>query len=140
MKQNAADIVHGLDDSADDVATARETIHSAGSYGPVSVERFNGPHLPYADNMVNLFVAAADAKIPREEILRVLCPGGRRFPSGEADAGGRWRTAGAESAHEAVANDVDQWTHFLHDPSNNAVARDSEVGPPDRLQWSAEPL
>ena len=36
--------------------------------------------------------------------------------------------------------DIDEWTHFLHDPSNNAVAHDQLVGPPRGLQWFARPL
>ena len=36
--------------------------------------------------------------------------------------------------------EMDQWTHFLHDASNNAVADDSLVGPPRSLQWVAPPL
>ena len=36
--------------------------------------------------------------------------------------------------------EIDQWTHYLHDPSNNAVAHDRVVGPPRGLQWFAGPL
>ncbi len=31
--------------------------------------------------------------------------------------------------------EMDQWTHYLHDPSNNAVAHDSLIGPLARYQW-----
>ncbi|MBM4078761.1 MAG: hypothetical protein FJ278_03610, partial [Planctomycetes bacterium] len=34
---------------------------------------------------------------------------------------------------------MDEWTHFLHDASGNAVSRDSLVGPPKRLQWVGGP-
>ena len=36
--------------------------------------------------------------------------------------------------------EIDEWTHFLHDASGNALARDSVVGPPRHLQWVAKPL
>jgi outer membrane protein assembly factor BamB len=36
-------------------------------------------------------------------------------------------------------SEVDEWTHFLHDASNNAVSDDSVVGPPHQLQWVAGP-
>lgn len=36
--------------------------------------------------------------------------------------------------------ELDQWTHFLHDASNNAVARDQHVGAPRHVQWQAGPL
>lgn len=141
LKQNAADVVHGLDDSADDIARARETIQSAGCYGPVSVEPFNGPHLLYADNMVNLLVAGPCVEVSREEILRVLCPGGQAvFLPAEPSQGADGKQPALSRLTKPWPKALDQWTHFLHDPSNNAVAHDSEVGPPDRLQWTAEPL
>ena len=35
--------------------------------------------------------------------------------------------------------EIDEWTHALHGPDNNAVANDSVVGPPRHLQWVADP-
>ena len=35
--------------------------------------------------------------------------------------------------------EIDDWTHFLHGPTNNAVADDSVVGPPRQLQWVGGP-
>ncbi|MCD6304569.1 MAG: PQQ-binding-like beta-propeller repeat protein, partial [Planctomycetes bacterium] len=35
--------------------------------------------------------------------------------------------------------DIDEWTHFLHDETGNAVARDERVGPPRHVQWAARP-
>ncbi|MHC4510708.1 MAG: outer membrane protein assembly factor BamB family protein, partial [Planctomycetota bacterium] len=35
--------------------------------------------------------------------------------------------------------EIDEWTHYLHDPSNNAVAHDSLIEPPSRYQWVAGP-
>ena len=34
---------------------------------------------------------------------------------------------------------MDGWPHYLHGPGNNAVARDTIVGPPGRTQWLAGP-
>jgi outer membrane protein assembly factor BamB len=31
--------------------------------------------------------------------------------------------------------EIDEWTHYLHGPGNNAVSQDSVVGPPARYQW-----
>jgi len=39
----------------------------------------------------------------------------------------------------AVPDDIDDWSHFMHGPDNNAVAADTRVGPPGRLQWVADP-
>jgi hypothetical protein len=35
---------------------------------------------------------------------------------------------------------IDEWTHYLHDASGNAVAHDRVVGAPRRLQWLGGPL
>ena len=34
---------------------------------------------------------------------------------------------------------IDEWSHRLHGPDGNPVARDSEVGPPRRQRWKAGP-
>jgi len=58
-------IVRGLDADAAQVAKAREHIHSLGLYGRVSADTFDGKHLPYADNLVNLVVASAECQVAR---------------------------------------------------------------------------
>ena len=35
--------------------------------------------------------------------------------------------------------DIDEWTHFLHGPDNNAVAKDMQVEPPEYTQWVSGP-
>ena len=35
---------------------------------------------------------------------------------------------------------MDQWTHYLHDASGNAVAADLEVGTPRHIRWLSGPL
>ena len=69
-------LVHGLETHAQDVAKARETIQSLGLYGPVSIGRFDGTHLPYAENLVNLIVAEELGEVSKDELLRVLAPNG----------------------------------------------------------------
>ena len=36
--------------------------------------------------------------------------------------------------------EIDQWTHYLHGPDNNAVAHDARVGPPRHMQWLTQPV
>jgi outer membrane protein assembly factor BamB len=120
-------IVQGLDADGAVVEKARAFIRSAGLYGPVSVEPLAGDKLPYADNLVNLVVADELGKIPMAEVMRVLCPNGAAMIAGRKTVKPRPGT-------------IDEWTHFLHDAGNNAVARDTQVGPPRRLQWLAGPL
>ncbi|MBN2448744.1 MAG: class I SAM-dependent methyltransferase, partial [Lentisphaeria bacterium] len=70
-------LVQGLDADPERVATARETIRAAGAYGPVSAMPWDGEHLPYADNLVNLLlVSVPDCRAAAGEFLRVLAPRG----------------------------------------------------------------
>ena len=100
--------------------------------GSVSVELWNAKTMPHADNLVNLLVVDASTQVTREEAMRVLVPGGVVVKLG-ADSSIQ------SSVRKPWPGQLDQWTHFLHDPSNNAVAKDSAVGPPERLQWTADP-
>jgi len=127
-------VVHGLDTNADNVARARRHIRSLGLYGPVSADRFDGRHLPYADNLVNLVVASGGCQAEREEVLRVLAPGGvALFLNRKSKIGDRKWT-------KPWPDEIDEWTHYLHAADNNAVAQDTRVGPPRHLQWKAGPL
>ena len=123
-------VVQGLDPSADNVDKARAHIRSEGLYGKVSAVRFDGTRLPHAENIVNLLVAEDLGELATGEVLRVLVPGGVAY----VKTGEGWtKTVKPRPA------EIDEWTHFLHGASNNAVARDSAVGPPRRLQWTAGP-
>jgi len=119
-------VVHGLGLSAADVARARTRLHKAGLYGPVSVALLDGNRLPYVDNLVNLLVADGLGGVPPAEVMRVLAPDGVAMIGGERTV--KPRPAG-----------IDEWTHFLHGPTNNAMALDTVVGPPRHMQWLAGP-
>ena len=125
-------VVHGLDTDAANVEKARAHIRSLGLYGPVSVERWTDPlQLPYTDNLVNLMVARDLGKVPMAEVMRVLAPLGLAYVRGKD---GQWA-----KTQKPWPKDIDEWTHYLHDASNNAVAHDSVVGPPRQLQWVGDP-
>ena len=123
-------LVQALDTDAASLAAARRNIQSLGLYGAVTVDRFDGKHLPYVDNLVRLLVAEDLGGVPASEMLRVLTPLGVAYFRQD----GRWR-----KIVKPWPKEIDQWTHYLHDASNNAVARDSVVAPPKGLQWSAAP-
>jgi SAM-dependent methyltransferase len=80
-------LVHGLDAKTQAVQGAREYIRKLGVYGPVSVEGFDGQHLPYVDNLVNLVVAEDLGQVSTAEAMRVLAPGGVLYTKQE----GRWK-------------------------------------------------
>jgi outer membrane protein assembly factor BamB len=130
LRANESYLVHGLDTDAANVAAARENIRSLGLYGPVCVAQFDGRRLPYIDNTVNLVVAESLGQVAMDEVLRVLCPTGVAY----VKADGKWaRTVKPRPA------DIDEWTHYMHDAGGNAVAHDTVIGPPRRLQWQAGP-
>jgi outer membrane protein assembly factor BamB len=123
-------LVQGLDADAEKVARARGHIRSLGLYGKVCVDRFSGARLPYVDNLVNLVVAEDLGAVPLEEVNRVLCPNGVAY----VEKDGVWT-----KTVKPRPGEIDEWTHYLHDASNNAVAHDETVGPPRRLQWVGSP-
>ena len=119
--------VHGLDADADNVAKAREHIQSLGLYGKVSVEQWTSSRLPYAADLVNLVVSDDLGAVPMSEVMRVLAPRGVAY-------------VGGKKTVKPWPNDIDEWTHFLHDAGNNAVAHDTRVGLPRSMHWVAGPL
>ena len=126
LRANDSYIVHGLDADAGNVAKARENIRKAGLYGKVSVVQWGSKSLPYADHLVNLLVADDPGKVPMGEVMRVL------VPEGVAIIGGKKTVKPRDK-------DIDEWSHHLHDASNNAVAQDTRIGPPKRLKWACGP-
>jgi outer membrane protein assembly factor BamB len=122
--------VHGLDTNEAEVTTARNNLIQKGIYGPVSVDQWDGEHLPYADNLVNLIVAEEPEKLSENELLRALAPMGVAL----LHQNGQWK-----KVSKSWPTEMDQWTHYFHGPDGNPVAQDSIVGPPERLQWIGSP-
>jgi outer membrane protein assembly factor BamB len=131
LRANDSFTVHGLEADPAKIARARSYICEQGVYGPVSLELFTGSVLPYKDNLVNLVVVQDAGTVAMGEIVRVLAPGGVAC----VEHDGKWN-----KTVKAWPNNIDQWSHFLHDASNNAVADDTVVGPPRSLQWVEPPL
>ncbi|NOZ22992.1 MAG: PQQ-binding-like beta-propeller repeat protein [Planctomycetes bacterium] len=130
LRVNDSYVVQGLDTDAAAVAKAREYIRSLGVYGPVSVDSWDGKRLPYIDNFVNLVVVTGEAHPENEEIMRVLAPKGVAYIKKD----GQWTKTVKPRPKE-----MDEWTHYLHDPSNNAVSHDQLVAPLGRYQWIGSP-
>ncbi|NIS53089.1 MAG: PQQ-binding-like beta-propeller repeat protein [Phycisphaerae bacterium] len=130
LRANDSYQIHGLDIDAKNIEKARRHIQSLELYGKVSVDRLYGNSLPYIDNLVNLIVSENLGGIPVEEVLRVLVPNGVAY----IKKGGRWTKAIKPHPEE-----IDEWTHYMHDAGGNAVAHDSVVGPPRHLQWQGSP-
>jgi len=131
LRANDSYLVHGLDRNASNVQKAREHIRSLNLYGRISADRWSGNRLPYIDNMVNLIVAENIVDLPINEIIRVLVPDGVAYIKDS----GKWT-----KRLKSRPKNIDEWTHYLHDASNNAVAHDTAIGPLRHLQWDGGPM
>jgi len=123
-------LVHGLDADPDKIAAARKYLRQKDLYGPVTASRLCGTRLPYVDGVVNLIVVTGPTDVPAAEMTRVLAPGGVI-----ADV----RGAEVNITRKNWPAELDEWTHYLHDASNNAVSSDTRVGPPQGLRWTCGP-
>ena len=126
-------LVHGLEPDPQQVEAARKHIQSLGLYGMVSVQSWAGDRLPYVDDFVNLIVVSRPSSVARSELLRVLCPGG--VAVFVTDRG----QPTSDKLVKPWPADIDDWTHFLHGPDNNAVARDRRADIPRSIQWVSPP-
>ncbi len=130
LRANDSYLVQGLSTDAAAVAGARKSVHAAGVYGKVTIKQFDGSHLPYARDTVRLVVSAGLGGVSTDEVTRVLAPDGVAYVAKD----GKWT-----KTVKPRPDDIDEWSHFLHDASGNAVANDKQVGSPRGLRWVAGP-
>ncbi len=130
LYQSPAFLVQGLETDPHQIEAARSLVLGLDRYGPVSIEPLRGNRLPYADALVRLLIVDNALGVSMTERLRVLCPGGVMI---EKTRNGRHKRI------KPWREDIDHWTHFLHDASNNAVADDTRVAPPRHLRWKCGP-
>lgn len=130
LRLNDRYVVQGLDTSHKNIKQARQHIRSLGVYGPVTAATFDGKNLPYAENLVNLLIVEDSVDVAAGEMMRVLASRGVAL----IEKNGQWA-----KQTKPWPDEIDEWTHFLHGPDNNAVARDTRVLPPRHTQWVAGP-
>ena len=126
LRANDSYLVHGLDASANNVRQARVHIRSLGLYGRVSADTFDGRHLPYVDNLVNLVVAEDLDGVTMDEVLRVLAPRGVAIVHGKMTV-------------KQVPLEIDDWSHHMYDASGIGAGNDAAVSQPRSMQWKAGP-
>lgn len=120
-------IVHGLDADPLAVAKARNALIAKRLYGQAAVEEWNAATLPYGDNVVNLLVVDKAGQVSRDEMMRVLAPGGVLCVR---EAGGKWtRTV------KPRPPGMDDWPQWRHGADRNPVSKDTLVDVPGRIQW-----
>lgn len=116
--------------AAGDVTPAREAWHAERLAGRVTAETWSESRLPFMDNLVSVLLVLDARGVPREEMLRVLRPGGELI----ARTGEAWeRTVKPRPATH------DEWSQWRHGPDRNAVSRDAAVDVPQRVQWLFSP-
>lgn len=130
FRANEAFLVQGLDTKEENVLKAREHIKSLGLYGSVSVDRLAGDELPFIDDLANLVISENLGDVPMSQVMRILCPEGVAY----IRKNGQWQKTVKHRPEE-----IDEWTHYLHDSTNNAVAHDTVIAPPRRMQWIGSP-
>jgi outer membrane protein assembly factor BamB len=130
LRRSDACQVHGLVRNAPQLDQNRKRVQQSGDYGDVSFDLLAGDELPYVDNLVNLLVAEDLGEVTNDEVMRVLVPGGVAMIR-SAD--------GWQKTIKPRPDNIDQWSHYLHDATGNSVAHDDVVGPPRHLQWVGSP-
>jgi outer membrane protein assembly factor BamB len=130
LKQNDRFFVHGLDTDKNKIEAARKQFLSKGLNGDVSLMHLTEDKLPYVDNLVNLLVVEDPGNTSKEEMMRVVTPLGVLYIKEK----GKWTKIAKPWPKE-----IDEWTHFLHNPQNNAVCKDELIGQPRSLRWVGYP-
>jgi outer membrane protein assembly factor BamB len=123
-------LVHGLDTNPKNVAKARNYVQSLGIYGRVSFDTFDGKSLPYIDNLASLIISKNETAVAHTQVMRVLRPLGVAYLKKD----GKWT-----KIVKPWPDEIDEWTHFLHGPDGNLVAKDSAVTLPFHMQWVGDP-
>ena len=126
LRVNDRYVVQGIDTDAKAVSAGRKVLRGKGLYGPVTLREFNGKKLPYVRNTVTLLVAKELGDVEMAEVMRVLAPKGVAWIDSKKHVKPR-------------PDDIDEWTHFLHDSGGNAVANDQQIHPPRAVRWIAGP-
>jgi outer membrane protein assembly factor BamB len=129
-------LVQGLALSDEAAAKAREHLFEKKLYGLASVARVASARtLPYYDRIANLLVADLDAlgkdAPSKEEIDRVLGYEGVAY----LKQGGKWTKSVLKTPP-----DIDSWTHYAYDASQNPVSKDLVVGPVNAFRWTDGPF
>ena len=130
LRINGRYLVQGLERDAARVAAARSFLRKEGTAGHVTVIHWKGKRFPYADNMVNLMIVDLPEWLDTDEMMRVLTPRGIVLVKS---------SDGWKKFEKPWPKEIDEWTHFLHGPDNNAVAQDTRVEPPRYMQWVSGP-
>ncbi len=153
--------VHALDTDGAKVESVKGMLDRSGLYGTCAIaEKMTYETMPYANNMIDLIIAANLSKkdfgtLDGSEILRVLRPGGKAYFGGKnaneirslfGNKGGytteikssgskRWKVV-----TKSPLEGTDNWSHWEHEPDNNPMSRDTVIRAPYMSQWYGYPV
>jgi len=138
-------VVQGLDDDPAVVGKMKERIRAAGTYGKVSVGLFDGKKLPYVESLVNLLVVCDAGELSANEVRRVLVPGGMvLIKDGQKISGIKAsrmaKLDGWKVFRKPWPDEIDEWTHFLHDAQGTSLSEDLIAGHPRGMRWTGGPF
>ena len=122
--QDPSSLVHGLVRSSVSERKLRRELLAAGKTGCVTVSVWDGTRIPFVENTVNRVVCEQAT----DDIRRALAPYGSAI---DASGTSLWT--------KPYPKQMDEWTHYLYQPSGNSVSKDMLVGPPRRIQWVGAP-
>ena len=141
-----------VEEDADDVAAARETIDKAGLYGKVVVHHEDSAALPYTDYFANLIVLGrTPAASAADEVFRVLRPSGGVLALVGPDMEkprhsclSKWNNHSESNIRLAWAErkqleGAGEWTHTYSEPGNSACSGDKLTKGRMALQWFGRP-
>jgi len=131
LAANSKLLVHGICWDSPSLARARAVITARGVTGQASVEKITGGTLPYVRHLCNLIVvedakALAARGVGRDELMRVLAPGGILCVL----ENGRWT-----KTIRPRPKGMDDWTHPHRAPDGNLVSKDRLLRFPIGLRW-----
>ena len=124
--RHEANLVHGLVKDAVAVDKLNAELLAAGRTGRVTVSVWDGAAIPFVSDTVNVIVAA-DRQVT-DEMRRALAPYGAVVARD-----------GAKLWEKPYPKDMDEWPHYLYEPSGNSVSKDMRIGPPRCTKWLAGP-
>ena len=122
-------IVYFQSPSCAEATAVRQAAEAAGLLGKrVFVNRADLESIHLADNLADAAQVAPSAaeSVAKEEVLRVLHPGGKAF-------------IGAEEIVKPSADGTDDWSYPYHGPDNNPQSADQVARAPYLTQFIAEP-
>lgn len=161
-------VIQALLPDRESLENVRRELRHSGVYGLLSANQSSYASLPYAENLINIVVirdyeGAAKRGLSIDDIYRVLAPYGSVFLEVSSSSSEeipklvdklllsgltrvQLKTRKNSNAVRWIKSvkpwpdEIDEWTHYLHDADGNPVAMDRVVAPPKHFQWVSDPL